>query len=428
MLTRPRLATIRVAGFAALLSCGTLLAAAVGTPPRAAAQSHGVLAFSDGGAGGRDLWSALPDGSGRRILVSIPAGREAQPTWSPDARFVGFATELPEGQWAIGRAEVATGDIRLLTNGPGDLEPDWSHDGRLLAFSAFAPSVAAVESSSINIVAADGSLRRTLLVLASTTFVVTSPSWSPDGRHIAFVLRSNSQGGEIYVTDANGSNTRRLFSHPGWDDIDPAWGPDGRHIAFASGPHSPGQTADQVQHGIWMADVESGAMGSVFADETLDLRRPTWSPEGLQLAMDGHTPRSSAYQIFTAPATGGLLFGPITTGAEPAWGPSAAPPVTITPGGPSPTASPTSGFPTTTPPGPPTTEPTGEPFPTIPTPEASPTGPAPTFVWPSPTFTPTTTPSPTATPSRTTTPTPTTTPTAPPAVYLPWLTSPGVPE
>lgn len=434
MLTHAHRSTVRLAVFAALLTGGILVADGLGTSPRAAAQTNGAIAFSDGGAGGRDLWSALPDGSSRRVLVSIPAGREAQPTWSPDARYVGFATELPEGQWAIGRAEVATGEIRLLTNGPGDLEPDWSRDGRHLAFSAFAPSVAAVESSSINVVAADGSQRRTLLVLASTTYVITSPTWSPDGRRLAFVLRSNNTGGELYVTSAEGTQTRRLFAHPGWDDIDPAWSPDGRHIAFAAGPHRPGQTADQVQHGIWMVDVETGVVGSVFTDGALDLRRPAWSPDGLQLAMDGHTPRASAYQLFTAPVTGGLLFGPISSGAEPAWGSSAAPPVTVTPGGPSPTASPTSGFPTTTPPGPPTSEPTGEPFPTIPTPEASPTGPAPTFVWPSPTATATSTPSPTSTPSATNTPSPSATPTLtrtpppPPAIYLPWLNCPGPPE
>src|SRR5262245_52349411 len=107
----------------ALLALPLITLLAVLAAPRPAlpalAQSGGYIAFSDGGAGGRDLWGVLPDGSGRRSLVSIGAGREAQPTWSPDGRFVAYATELPDGQWAIGRADASGSGIRLLTNGPG---------------------------------------------------------------------------------------------------------------------------------------------------------------------------------------------------------------------------------------------------------------------------------------------------------------------
>ena len=59
-----------------------------------------------------------------------------------------------------------------------------------------------------------------------------SPSWSPDGRRIAFDSTRDGNR-EIYVMNADGSGVTRLTHNPA-DDGYPAWSPDGRHIAFDS--------------------------------------------------------------------------------------------------------------------------------------------------------------------------------------------------
>ena len=49
----------------------------------------------------------------------------------------------------------------------------------------------------------------------------SSPSWSPDGQHIAFGFERDGRA-KIYVIGSDGSNPRRLTDHPAWAAL-PSW-------------------------------------------------------------------------------------------------------------------------------------------------------------------------------------------------------------
>jgi Tol biopolymer transport system component len=131
---------------------------------------------------------------------------------------------------------------RRLTATAWIATPSWSPDGRKLAFEGGG-------MGNVYVINADGSGQRRLMRNAA------APSWSPDGRRIA-LLRSGglySGGGgrfwEVYVMDADGSGQRRL-THIAALEGGLAWSPDGEKIAFVS------QRDGNVNHEIYVMNAD----------------------------------------------------------------------------------------------------------------------------------------------------------------------------
>src|SRR5262249_28949603 len=95
------------------------------------------------------LVGAAPEPEGRRAVlpqVRLPHGyylREmylpqatsgpAAPAWSPDGKEI--AVSLEGALWIV---DLASGGARQLTDGPGyDYQPDWSPDGRFLVYASY---------------------------------------------------------------------------------------------------------------------------------------------------------------------------------------------------------------------------------------------------------------------------------------------------
>lgn len=148
------------------------------------------------------------------------------------------------------------------------MSPSWSPDGRKLAYVAF------------NVYKGESSLRVQDLstgnakTIASGSGVNGSPAWSPDGSQIA-LARSRDGDTDVFVYNVNSGQMRQL-THGGSIDTEPTWSPDGRTIAFTSDRGG----APQIY--------QMGSSGGQVQRMTYDgqsNQRADFSPDGKSLAM-----------------------------------------------------------------------------------------------------------------------------------------------
>jgi len=100
------------------------------------------------------------------------------------------------------------------------------------------------------------------------------PSWSPDGKTIAFTSDRDGQS-EIYIADWEGSNQRRMTNSSNSDNA--SWSPDGKKLVFYS---ETGQSRGQPTANIFTLSLEKGARPVQITDFDGRNTTPRWSPDG----------------------------------------------------------------------------------------------------------------------------------------------------
>lgn len=114
---------------------------------------------------------------------------------------------------------------------------------------------------------------------------IMSPSWSPDGKNIAYVSFENRYAG-IYVEHVATGSRHLISEFPGINGA-PAWSPDGRKLAVVlSKTGSPN---------IYIFDIASHSLKQITNDFYINTE-PAWSPDGKTLLFTSS--RSGGAQIY----------------------------------------------------------------------------------------------------------------------------------
>ena len=192
-----------------------------------------------------DFWlvDIAQDGTTRPITHGGVKGVEDF-SWSPDSQYLAYHAPQPDGDEPdIYRLDVGSGEIVNLTpDSPAwDSDPAWSPDGTSLAFVSDRAVEGGPALHNIWVMAPDGTDFRSL---TTSEWEDVLPSWSPDGTEIAFYrwsLGDREEGGPagLWAVRADGSGERLVTElsglvAAGYDP--PSWSPDGRFLAFQYGP------------------------------------------------------------------------------------------------------------------------------------------------------------------------------------------------
>jgi Tol biopolymer transport system component len=160
--------------------------------------------------------------NGRNLQLVVANG--VQPDWSPDGRTLAY--QAGRDVWLY---DFRTRRSRRLTRSPAGSSsgfPSWAPNGRSIAFSRRSGS-GANTGENVFTIAVNGTRQRQLTHNTATGTIAgdSDPSWSPDGRSIAFVHAPDNQTGYfLAVIGADGSNQRNLVGPPTFDALAPDWG------------------------------------------------------------------------------------------------------------------------------------------------------------------------------------------------------------
>jgi dipeptidyl aminopeptidase/acylaminoacyl peptidase len=216
-----------------------------------------------------DIWRMNADGSNQALVVHIP-GEQLYPSYSPDMSKIAYTTPLTPDDRAIFTIDASgASPPTKVFDVPGayDSAPNWSPDGRQLAFES--NNDGDMEIYTMN---ADGTDLRQL-----TNNVVhdEGPAWSPDGKRIVFTSGPNNLNGDIYVMNADGSARMRLMDVPGRDES-PDWQPiphAGDYVACGDVIHAGGGAYSVKRTGKGLDCPKAQEVAARWSDDALAGRR-----------------------------------------------------------------------------------------------------------------------------------------------------------
>jgi TolB protein len=239
--------------------------------------------------GGREQLSTMDvDGSHEVRLTTAPYDHE-DPAWSPDGRHIAYVSLEGGGEVIRIIDPDGSNDQSLTSASQRAIHPSWSKDSTRVIYCTD-DDLKPPKKNTSEIYAIDIANKKTTMLISGGTN--TFPNWSPDGRRIAFRKMIGETNSEVFVAKSDGSGETNLTNDPAFDGW-PAWSPDGRQIAFASNRRGKNQEIYVMRSDGTDARLVAYTDGRATA--------PKWSKDGGKVYFSVCRGRELGCEIFFGP-------------------------------------------------------------------------------------------------------------------------------
>ena len=259
------------------------------------------IVFTSERNGSADIYRVHLDGSGLERLTN-DSSFDDQGALSPDGSRLAFVSTRGRGTADIWILDLKSRRLRNLTGGAGgNFRPRWSPDGRWIAWSSDRNTVVRrrsprnfeqVQEASIYVIQADG---RGLRRLTPAGVFAGSPTWSADGKHVAFYEMTVDQAFDARFGDFVPTPVSQIAS------VDVITG---ARMELTAGPGlkvAPQFVQDQVAYLTKAGDHAGLAFTKRGLGVAGSMRNPVWSPDGTRVVYQklDASPRPQNHPFFS---------------------------------------------------------------------------------------------------------------------------------
>jgi Tol biopolymer transport system component/predicted Ser/Thr protein kinase len=225
---------------------------------------------------GRSDIATISRTGGEIEVITKDASTNWNPVWSPDGRFLYFASDRG-GNMSFWRVAIDQKTGKVLDEHQAVSTP--SNYNRHLSFSRDGRRIIYVQTdqrSNIQAVKFDPNTEKTVgepFWITGGDRRIVLPVLSPDGTRFVMRVPRRTQD-DIVVLNRDGTNWRDLTNDRFFDRY-PRWSPDGKQIAFTSDRSG--------RYEIWLMDADATNLRQLTFDTPGDTSFPIWSPDGTQI-------------------------------------------------------------------------------------------------------------------------------------------------
>lgn len=228
--------------------------------------------------GQRDIWTIPARVGGDRVQVTDDAAFDWSPVWSPDGKFLYFASDRGGSMnlWRIPLEEHTgrvTGPPEALTTPSFYAQQvTFSRDGRR---AAYVNQVSSTNIFKVGFNPYKEAITGQPVAVTQGFRHATAPDLSPDGEWFVYSSQGEKQE-DLYIVGKDGAESPRKLTDDVYKDRSPRWSPDGTRIAFYSDRGG--------SYNAWAIRPDGSDLRQMTFTEGSGGAYPFWSPDGTRLA------------------------------------------------------------------------------------------------------------------------------------------------